>query len=186
MSHVKYDKKESVFNMTSTPELILKPVYVMTYQYMHQKYVYTINGQTMKMYGEIPLDRRKLNLVTLLLACLIFGLILGLSYLNNAPKNLIEEQSVRSNSFQASEIKAEAFTPLSEYKAEAFHSLSAVKAEALDPSSETGASPLLAKSPSLQVNRGTSRPKRDWEQAPDLASESGPPKGSWDGTDPVS
>lgn len=50
--------------------------------------------------------------------------------------------------------------------------------------SHSTSGPLLARPYQVQANRGTSRAKEDWEQLPDVASTSGPPSGSWDGTDP--
>lgn len=190
LSQVTFNKKESSYDMTKDPDLILKPVYVMTYQYMRKKYVFTINGQTKKIHGEMPLDVLKLNLVSLLVFLLCLALWLGVFFFIGSPANVIEEQTVRSywsqvvgDEVQAMEIVQ---TPSQSEAPQAIPSQishSQTFSSQSFPSHSTSG-PLLARPYQVQANRGTSRAKEDWEQLPDVASTSGPPTGSWDGTDP--
>lgn len=57
---------------------ILKPVWVLTYRYKGKTYVYAVNGQNGKAFGELPVDGKKLGLSSGLLAASVFVLsILG-------------------------------------------------------------------------------------------------------------
>ncbi|MEA4911511.1 MAG: TFIIB-type zinc ribbon-containing protein [Oscillospiraceae bacterium] len=57
----------------------LLPVWVMTYNVEGTRYVYAINGQSGKIYGDLPVDKKKLNRVSALItaACAILGLLAG-------------------------------------------------------------------------------------------------------------
>lgn len=54
----------------------LYPAWILTYQYGGRMYIYAVNGQTGKAYGELPLDRKKLIFVSLGVALLVFALLL--------------------------------------------------------------------------------------------------------------
>lgn len=60
-------------------ELVLLPTWVLTYQYLGKTYVYAVNGQTGKTYGELPLNKRKLltHAGVTAAALLVLGLLLG-------------------------------------------------------------------------------------------------------------
>lgn len=53
----------------------LMPVWMMNYQYEGKDYLYAMNGQTGKNYGELPLDKKKL----VLFAVILFVILLLLS-----------------------------------------------------------------------------------------------------------
>ncbi len=57
----------------------LLPVWLLTFDYNDKKYVYAMNGQTGKNYGELPLDKKKLTLfaIALFFGVLILGLLGG-------------------------------------------------------------------------------------------------------------
>lgn len=56
----------------------LMPVWMMNFQYEGRDYLYAMNGQTGKNYGELPLDKKKLALFGIILFVVLFGLgILG-------------------------------------------------------------------------------------------------------------
>ncbi|HBP37551.1 MAG TPA: hypothetical protein DD640_02200 [Clostridiales bacterium] len=50
----------------------LLPAWILTYRYQGKTYVYAINGQNGKSYGELPVDSKKLGLVSGLVAAGIF------------------------------------------------------------------------------------------------------------------
>jgi len=52
----------------------LLPVWVLTYQYRNKTYVYAVNGQSGKAYGELPLDRRKLDAASALITVSLIAL----------------------------------------------------------------------------------------------------------------
>jgi DNA-directed RNA polymerase subunit RPC12/RpoP len=58
----------------------LFPAWILTYQYRGKTYVYAINGQNGKSFGELPVDNKKLGLVTGLVAAglLVLALIGGM------------------------------------------------------------------------------------------------------------
>ncbi|MEA5051415.1 MAG: TFIIB-type zinc ribbon-containing protein [Oscillospiraceae bacterium] len=58
---------------------VLLPVWVMTYNVEGTRYVYAINGQTGKIYGDLPLDKKKLNRISALItiACAALGILAG-------------------------------------------------------------------------------------------------------------
>lgn len=60
-------------------ELVLLPTWVLTYEYLGKVYVYAVNGQTGKTYGELPLNRSKLLMHAGLTAAavLALGLLAG-------------------------------------------------------------------------------------------------------------
>lgn len=57
----------------------LMPVWMMTFNYEGKNYLYSMNGQTGKTYGELPCDKGKLALfgVGIFVALMIIGIILG-------------------------------------------------------------------------------------------------------------
>lgn len=56
----------------------LFPAWVMTYKYLGKIYIYAINGQTGRAYGELPLDKKKLSLTSVVIGLVILvALILG-------------------------------------------------------------------------------------------------------------
>jgi len=57
------DIKEKLWNYT------LLPVWILTYNYRDKVYVFAVNGQTGRSYGELPLSREKISLTT----SIIFG-----------------------------------------------------------------------------------------------------------------
>lgn len=60
-------------------ELVLLPTWVITYKYLDKVYVYAVNGQNGKTYGELPLNSRKLMLHAGLSAAavLVIALLIG-------------------------------------------------------------------------------------------------------------
>ena len=54
----------------------LLPVWTMTYQDLKQTYYYVMNGQTGKLSGKLPVDRKKLGLVSAGISTLIFIVLL--------------------------------------------------------------------------------------------------------------
>lgn len=54
----------------------LMPVWVLTYRYKNKTYVYAVNGQNGKAFGELPLNRKKLGLISALIAVGVFNLAL--------------------------------------------------------------------------------------------------------------
>ena len=61
---------------------ILLPVWIMTYKYNGKTYIYAINGQTGKSFGELPLDNKKLSFTTVAIALAVLILLLiGGSYI---------------------------------------------------------------------------------------------------------
>ncbi len=58
----------------------LLPVWIVTYKYRDRMYMYGINGQTGKAFGELPVDTNKLTLASIavgIIAAIIFFFILG-------------------------------------------------------------------------------------------------------------
>ncbi len=57
----------------------LLPVWIMTYNVEGTRYAYAINGQTGKIYGDLPVDKKKLNRISALItaACAVAGLLTG-------------------------------------------------------------------------------------------------------------
>lgn len=183
LTRVKYSQRDSRYELDEDPDLVLKPVYVMTYKYMRKVYIFTVNGQTMKMYGEIPLDKPKLTLVTLLVALLVFLLSLGVCYFIGQPGQMLKVMHLPLSAVQAiSEV--ESATPSEAANGEANETPNAAALIDATPS-EAASGPLLARPKSYQASRGRSRSKSDWEHLPDVASRSGPPTGAWDGTNPI-
>ncbi len=52
----------------------LLPAWILTYLYQGKTYIYAVNGQNGKAFGELPVDRRKLGLTSGLLAAGLFAL----------------------------------------------------------------------------------------------------------------
>lgn len=50
----------------------LLPAWILTYKYNDKSYVYAVNGQTGKSYGELPLNKRKLFTVSAAISLIIF------------------------------------------------------------------------------------------------------------------
>ena len=60
----------------------LLPVWLMNFTYNNKTYMYAMNGQTGKNYGELPCDKKKLAVFGIILFILLAGLgILGGYYL---------------------------------------------------------------------------------------------------------
>lgn len=59
-----------------TPEYVLVPAWILTYQYLGKTYVYLMNGQSGKTFGELPLDKKKLGIRALVIAAVILILLL--------------------------------------------------------------------------------------------------------------
>lgn len=57
-------------------QYVLLPIWIMTYRFLGKTFVYAINGQSGKSFGELPMDKRKLGLVSLLLGLLVLALLL--------------------------------------------------------------------------------------------------------------
>lgn len=57
----------------------LLPVWILTYKYNGETYVYGINGQTGKSYGSLPINKRKLTLSSIIIGILValFALLIG-------------------------------------------------------------------------------------------------------------
>jgi hypothetical protein len=56
----------------------LFPTWILTYQYEGKTYIYAMNGQTGTAHGELPVNKKKLSLVAMLIAAGILALtILG-------------------------------------------------------------------------------------------------------------
>jgi hypothetical protein len=58
----------------------LFPAWVLTYQYQGKTFIYAVNGQTGKAYGELPVNQKKLSLVSGLIAAgvLVLAVIGGM------------------------------------------------------------------------------------------------------------
>lgn len=52
----------------------LLPAWILTYLYKGKTYVYAINGQNGKSYGELPVNKQKLSLVSGVIAAVVFAL----------------------------------------------------------------------------------------------------------------
>ena len=52
----------------------LLPVWMVTYKYLGKIYVYGMNGQTGKVYGELPLSKRKVAITALIIGLIILTL----------------------------------------------------------------------------------------------------------------
>ncbi|MDX9872137.1 MAG: hypothetical protein RBT41_06935 [Clostridia bacterium] len=60
----------------------LLPVWILTYKYRNKTYIYAVNGQNGKSYGELPVDSKKLGLTSGLISALLFAVaLLGGSFL---------------------------------------------------------------------------------------------------------
>lgn len=56
----------------------LFPAWILTYKYNGNNYVYAVNGQTGKAYGELPLNKKKLALFSVVISAVVFaGSLLG-------------------------------------------------------------------------------------------------------------
>jgi hypothetical protein len=51
----------------------LLPVWILTYIYNGKTYIYAVNGQTGKSYGELPVDRKKLGMTSGIIAAALFA-----------------------------------------------------------------------------------------------------------------
>ncbi|MDO5690132.1 MAG: hypothetical protein Q4G61_07770 [Tissierellia bacterium] len=75
-----YDKikfsKSNVQPQVKSLEYVLLPVWILTYQYNQKTYIYAVNGQTGKTYGEIPLDSKRLGATSLMIAAALLVLLL--------------------------------------------------------------------------------------------------------------
>lgn len=54
----------------------LLPAWIMTYLYRGKVFVYAINGQTGKIHGALPVDRKRLSLTSVIMAAVIFVLLI--------------------------------------------------------------------------------------------------------------
>jgi DNA-directed RNA polymerase subunit RPC12/RpoP len=54
----------------------LLPAWILTYRYLGKTFVYAVNGQTGKIFGELPVDQKKLGLTALIVAAVILLLFL--------------------------------------------------------------------------------------------------------------
>lgn len=57
-------------------QYVLMPTWIMTYKFLGKTYVYTINGQSGESFGELPMDRGKLALVSAIIGLVILILLL--------------------------------------------------------------------------------------------------------------
>lgn len=73
-------KKSEVNAKINRWTYILLPVWILTYNFGGKTYIYAVNGQTGKSFGELPLDYKKLsvNAVAIFAAVLAVLLIGGL------------------------------------------------------------------------------------------------------------
>lgn len=75
--NIKYLTKIIVPYINSA-ELVLKPMYIMTYRYLGKIYTYTINGQNLEFFGEFPLDKGKLAVVSGIIGLVTFIIVMVL------------------------------------------------------------------------------------------------------------
>ena len=54
---------------------VLLPVYMVNVKYMGKMYTFAMNGQTGKFIGNIPLDKKKVLLTTIISFAIVFGII---------------------------------------------------------------------------------------------------------------
>ncbi len=54
----------------------LLPAWILTYLYQGKTFIYAINGQTGKIHGELPVDKKKLSLTSIFLAAAVMVLLL--------------------------------------------------------------------------------------------------------------
>lgn len=57
-------------------QYVLMPTWIMTYKFLGKTYVYAINGQSGKSFGELPMDKGKLGLWSILIGLAILILLL--------------------------------------------------------------------------------------------------------------
>ncbi|MDO5026816.1 MAG: hypothetical protein Q4E50_03170 [Tissierellia bacterium] len=70
--------EESYDRLAYEKEYVLLPVWMLTYDYKGKKYIYTMNGQTGKAFGDLPIDQGLIFRDSLIIAIIVFILaILG-------------------------------------------------------------------------------------------------------------
>lgn len=55
---------------------MLLPTWMMTYDYMGKKYVYALNGQTGKAFGDLPIDNKLIVRDAAIFGIIVFILVL--------------------------------------------------------------------------------------------------------------
>ena len=62
-------------------EYALLPVYMVNVKYAGKMYTFAMNGQTGEFIGDIPTDKRKALLLFIAIFCILFMILLGVSYI---------------------------------------------------------------------------------------------------------
>lgn len=69
-------KKSDVNSKINAWTYILLPVWILTYNFGGQTFIYAVNGQTGKSFGELPLDNKKLSLTAVVVFAAVLALLL--------------------------------------------------------------------------------------------------------------
>lgn len=79
-----YDRR-NISTKIKSWKYILLPVWILTYNYQNNIYIYAVNGQTGVSYGKLPLDKKRLNKFTFMIfiitALITLLILVGGSYL---------------------------------------------------------------------------------------------------------
>ncbi|MGF7109539.1 hypothetical protein [Treponema pedis] len=74
-SSIEDEKDESVYSIKDC-RYVLLPSWILTYLYKGKTYVFAVNGQTGKSFGELPLDKTRLALFSALVSAAAAGLLI--------------------------------------------------------------------------------------------------------------
>lgn len=74
-SNVKVEKKEWKYTIRGW-EYVLIPYWILTYDFRNKRYVYALNGETGKFFGELPIDKRKYYLENIGIGLIVLVLLL--------------------------------------------------------------------------------------------------------------
>ena len=74
-------KSKNYEDTTTNISYVLLPVYMVNVKYNNKFYIFAMNGQTGKFIGNIPLNKKKVILVTIIMLVVLFGIMELINYL---------------------------------------------------------------------------------------------------------
>lgn len=75
LSNIEYDINDIEINIKDYYYILL-PIWILTFNYYNKTYVYAINAQTNKAFGELPLDKRRLRKYAFGISAVIFIILM--------------------------------------------------------------------------------------------------------------
>ena len=74
-------KQQNFIPKLTNCEYALLPVWMVNVKYKGKQYLFAMNGQTKEFIGDIPLDKKKVIIVSIICLIVIAAIVLGISYL---------------------------------------------------------------------------------------------------------